>query len=160
MADLFDEMFKSAVYPFTPHLTPLEMLQRGVFGYSYFTKATEEDFEGLAPAVAALARRNREPKYKAKLNAFGVKSGNSYEEWMANGWIYPEDPLGWFHWYCRFHNGRRHPRDMKQIARWNSYGERWGIFGRNQIKVRGFCSDVVKQGLLHWAYEPEKVLTK
>lgn len=159
MPDLFDEMFKSAVVlPFTPHLIPVQMLEMGVFGASYFAYAKEADLEWLGDAVYKLALQNMAPKYRAKLNRFGVRSGDSKEAWDAQGWLKPEDPLGWFHWYCRYHNGRRHQRDSWQIQRWQRFGIRWGLVGRNQIRAKGFCSDVIKQGLLHWAYEPEVVL--
>ena len=29
------------------------------------------------------------------------------KEWIDKGWIFKEDPLGWFQWYCRYSNGRR-----------------------------------------------------
>lgn len=157
MIDFFDEMFKSAQSPFAPQLTPLQMMEMGVFGRSYFTEATEEDFEGLAPAVEELARK-QVGKYSPKLNRFKVRSGDSKQAWVAQGWLKPEDPLGWFHWYCRYHNGRRHMRDEWQIERWRNFGIRWGKFGRDQVRTRGWCSPVVKQSLLHWAYEPETIL--
>lgn len=157
MSNMFDEMFKDAVRPFAPQLTPAEMMQMGVFGRSYFTNATEEDFEGMAPEVETLAREQI-GKYRASLNTFGVKSGDSREQWAAQGWLKPEDPLGWFHWYCRYHNGRRHMRDAWQIERWHNFGKRWIRYGRSRIKETGQCSSVVKQSLIHWSYLPARVL--
>lgn len=143
---------------FEPHLTPLEMLQAGVFGGSYFSDARPEDLEGLSPEVYAIAADQFGRKYDAKLNAYKVRSGDSREEWIKRGLIFPEDPLGWFHWYCRWHAGRQHPRDAHQIGRWCRYGERWAPYARLQVHTRGGASPKVKQSLLHWAYEPMRVL--
>lgn len=159
MPDLFDEMFTAAkAPPFQPMLSPTEMFHRGIFGYSYFAHATDEDFEGLSPDLLRLAERNREPVYRASLNAYGVKSGDTLADWRKNGMVYPEDPLGWFHWYCRWSSGRRHVRDALQMRRCYDFGLRWGRYGKTQVKAKGFCSARVKQSLLHWAYEPERLL--
>jgi len=141
---------------FQPHLNPSEMMARGVFGRAYFHNATEEDFEGLGMAEA-MARVQTNP-YDKRLNDYGARAGETYEQWMVQGWIFPEDPLGWFHWYCRYHAGRRHERDAHQIRRWQRYGERWGRFARTQLITKGDASNVVKQGLLQWAYDPMRVL--
>ena len=142
---------------FKPHLTPDQMMEMGVFGRSYFTKAVEADFEGMHPYVEALARQQVGP-YRADLNAFGVRSGDSLAEWVKRGHIFPEDPLGWFHWYCRWHGGRRHPRDEHQIGRWVRFEQRWGQHLRHQVDAEGDGSPRVKQSLLHWAILPAKVI--
>lgn len=142
---------------FKPHLTPAEMLERGVFGGAYFERASYLDLEGLDPQTLRLARTQTGPFRKVN-NCYGAKAGETYEQWMANGWIFSEDPLGWFHWYCRYHNGRRHERDAHQIRRHNHYRERWGRFARTQLLTRGDASAVVKQGLLQWALEPMFIL--
>lgn len=143
---------------FEPHLTPAEMLERGVFGGAYFGRATEEDFDGLDPDTRRLARQNVRTTRSRALNAYEVFSGMSYLEWYERGWIFPEDPLGWFHWYCRYHAGRRHERDGHQIGRWFRYADRWSTAYRwTTVEPH---SPVVKQGLLQWAYEPLKLLDK
>lgn len=134
-------------------LTPAEMLKRGVFGASYFEMATKADFKGLSVRVARLAERNQ-GKYDVSKNYYSVRAGLHYTEWMANGWIFPEDPLGWFHWYCRYHNGRRHERDAHQIRRYENYGDRWGRRAARQLMSTGRPSPVIMQGLLQWAYDP------
>ena len=38
------------------------------------------------------------------LNHFGVNaSRRPLSEWRAEGWIYLDDPRGWFQWYCRYY---------------------------------------------------------
>lgn len=135
---------------FNPAYTPEKMLQLGVFGASYFEMAKPEDFEGIRPSILLLARAQT-GSYDEKRNAFGVKAGLHYDEWIKNGWIFEEDPLGWFHWYCRFSSGRRHERDYHQISRWNSY-KRWHSQALNQKARKGVVSNVVNQGLLHWSW--------
>lgn len=142
---------------FKPDLSPAEMLGRGVFGGAYFERATQADFQGLDRDVRKLFHSNMGPFLKAN-NFYNAKAGETYEQWMANGWIFPEDPLGWFHWYCRYHAGRRHERDAHQIRRHNHYRQRWGRYARTQMLTRGNASNVVKQGLLQWAIEPVFIL--
>lgn len=140
---------------FRPHLTPSEMLEMGVFGGSYFEKASDEDLLGLG-AATELAHANRDP-YDKRKNYYEVRAGEDYAAWMRNGWIFPEDPLGWFHWYCRWHAGLRHERDAHQQRRWINY-KRWARVARTQAFTKGDASLVVKQGLLQWAYAPMQVI--
>ena len=53
-------------------------------------------------------------------------------EWEAKGWIHKDDPRGWFEWYCKFFNGRRHEDDERQIKRWLAFCGPRGRF-RNSI---------------------------
>lgn len=138
---------------FAPMLTPEEMLERGVFGGNYFAAASDMDYLGMRPSIVKLALLNT-AKFNKLENYYEAKAGESYTNWLTNGWIFNEDPLGWFHWYCRFASGRRHARDEHQIARQQAYGARWGRYARTQILRRGFTSPTVKQGLLQWAYDP------
>lgn len=114
---------------FRPQLSPYEMLSMGVFGGAYFRNATECDFEGLGD-VTKLARANCN-KFDVNANYYRAKAGETYEQWLSNGWIFPEDPLGWFQWYCRYHAGRGHMRDEHQIARHENYRKRWGQIRAN-----------------------------
>lgn len=142
---------------FYPHLTPDEMLRRGVFGGAYFRDSTERDLDNLPPEVLHFVHVNSMPFDKNR-NFYKAKAGETFAQWDANGWIFPEDPLGWFHWYCRYHNGRRHERDEHQIRRFNNYKGRWGRFARTQMLTKGDASAVVKQGLLQWALDPMIIL--
>lgn len=141
---------------FKAHLEPEEMLRRGIFGGNYFEGATEEDLSSMRSSIVELALQNQ-ARYDKRKNECGVKAGQSYEIWMRNGWIFDEDPLGWFHWYCRYSSGRRHARDAHQIARYHNYVTRWGSVARNQ-QQSGSISAVVKQGLLQWGIDSDKLI--
>ncbi len=98
-------------------------------------------------------------QYDARLNYFKVRSGLSYEEWLAKGWIAACDPLGWFQWYCRYYTGRRCHDDARQIARWRNYRRHVGMLAHLCAKAKRDLDDptyarAARQGLLHWAYDP------
>ena len=88
---------------FKPELSPKKMLTLGVFGGSYFDDKIKEYpkpwFKNVKLSKAFDIEQNR----------FKIKAGLSRKEWIDKGWIFKEDPLGWFQWYCRFKNGRRIP---------------------------------------------------
>lgn len=128
-----------------------------MFGGSYFEQAAiPADLQGLDLPHALVHVNAWAPDWSR--NRYGVRAGEDGAAWAARGWLFPEDPLGWFHWYCRYAAGRRHERDAHQVRRWANYGSRWGRYARGQVLARGFASDKVKQGLLQWAYEPMVVL--
>src|SRR5262245_3974921 len=87
---------------FTPQLTPKQMLRLGVFGGKYMNDCRSEfptswfDHAKLSPA-----------RHDARLNYFGVRASLPLAEWRRKGWIRPQDPRGWFQWYCRYYMGRR-----------------------------------------------------
>ena len=87
---------------FKPQLTPKEMLEHGVFGGSYFKDKEMKEFPKSWFKKAKLSKN-----FDVELNRFKIKSGLPREEWIKKGWIFKEDPLGWFQWYCRYTNGRR-----------------------------------------------------
>ena len=101
---------------FKPQLTPKKMLEMGVFGGSYFGRKIKE-YPKLWFKNGKLSKT-----FDVKKNRFKVKAGLTRKEWLDKGWIFKEDPLGWFQWYCRFTNGRRIPRiDEIQIKRWKAF---------------------------------------
>ena len=99
---------------FQPELTPKQMLKLGVFGGKYMTDCQNE-FPADWFVNAKLCHEFHDPN----LNFFEINASQSLAIWRKNGWIYPEDPRGWFQWYCRYYMGRRilH-EDRRQIKRW------------------------------------------
>ena len=82
---------------FYPELTPREMLELGVFGGKYMTDCRNE-FPRDWFENAKLCHERHDPK----LNFFGVNASQPLSVWRKKGWIWEEDPRGWFQWYCRY----------------------------------------------------------
>src|SRR5581483_7147048 len=102
---------------FQPELTPKQLLALGIFGGRYMTDCTGE-FPSDWFTRAKLSPQRHDPT----LNYFGVSAGQSLSVWRAKGWIHPDDPRGWFQWYCRYHMGRRlGNEDRRQIGRWRAF---------------------------------------
>lgn len=137
---------------FSPDLTPKQMLQLGVFGGKYMTDCAKEFPESWYKS----AKLNSE-KSDPKINFFGVKASQSLTVWKQKGWIYKEDPRGWFQWYCRYYMGRRLPaEDERQIKRWRAM-MRHVAQVVNSCRVGDFsCHTKQRQALLHWAYDSRK----
>ena len=93
---------------FKPELTPREMLALGVFGGKYMTDCREE-----FPASWFKRAKISEERHRASLNYFGVNASQPLEVWRRKGWIHPDDPRGWFQWYCRYYSGRRHEKSLR-----------------------------------------------
>jgi hypothetical protein len=142
---------KEQIYKlFKPHLTPKEMLGLGVFGGSYFNKNQMKEFPKSWFQKSKLSKR-----FDAKLNRFKVKSGLSRQEWIKKGWIFKEDPLGWFQWYCRYSNGRRIRNiDEIQIQRWINFTRHVKAIKKNCEEGDLFCRRRQRQAILQWAYDP------
>ena len=142
---------KEQIYKlFKPHLTPKEMLGLGVFGGSYFNKNQMKEFPKSWFQKSKLSER-----FDAKLNRFKVKSGLSRQEWIKKGWIFKEDPLGWFQWYCRYSNGRRIRNiDKIQIQRWINFTRHVKAIKKNCEEGDLFCRRRQRQAILQWAYDP------
>ena len=134
---------------FKPQLTPKQMLELGVFGGSYFGKKIKE-FPKSWFKNAKISKN-----FDVNLNRFKVKSGLSREYWIKKGWIFKEDPLGWFQWYCRFSRGRRLPNiDEIQIKRWKNFRRHVVAIQKNCEKNNLFCRKKQRQAILQWAYNP------
>ena len=175
--------FANAPAHFRPNLTPQQMLSKGMHGGIYFNplggkpglkyprsrypkgipgvgfdEFPDEWFEGV-PRERYLSRR-----YSTTHNCYGVKSGLDQAGWEEHGWMNSCDPRGWTQWYFRFYMGRRLDggEDERQIARWAGVcGEkgRWrqNLIAKCMAQRAAFddvaVSPVVRQTLLHWAYE-------
>jgi hypothetical protein len=134
---------------FTPELTPKEMLALGVFGGKYLTDCRAE-FPRSWFDRAKLAPGHADPS----LNYFGVAASQPLSVWRAKGWLSPEDPRGWFQWYCRYYLGRRLPEeDARQIKRWKAMRRHVRQIERNCEPGDIFCRRRQRQALLHWAYD-------
>ena len=136
---------------FRPELTPKEMLELGVFGGKYMTDCREE-FPPEWFAEARLASEKRDPA----LNFFGVNASKPLAYWREKGWIDPDDPRGWFQWYCRYYAGRRGPDDARQIKRWKAMTRHIAQIRKNCFPGDLSCRPRQRQALLHWAYDSRR----
>jgi hypothetical protein len=137
---------------FTPMLTPKEMLALGVFGGKYLTDCRHE-FPKDWFTHAKLSPKKKD----VSLNHFGVDASQPLSVWKKKGWIYPDDPRGWFQWYCRYHMGRRIPKeDARQIKRWKAFRRHIGQIQANCRPRDIHCRPRQRQALLHWAYDTRR----
>ncbi len=138
---------------FRPDLTPKQMLRLGIFAGKYMTDCGRE-FPADWFARAKFSPQRRDPS----LNFFGVDASQPLSVWRAKGWIHPDDPRGWFQWYCRYYMGRRMPEeDARQIKRWKAIRRHV-----RQIQIHcqpgdRSCRRRQRQALLHWAYDSRKL---
>ena len=132
---------------FQPQLTPKEMLALGVFGGKYMTDCRAE-----FPA-SWFTRAKLSPAFDASLNFFAVRASQPLDEWRRKGWIHPDDPRGWFQWYCRYWIGRRHPDDARQIGRWRAMQRHVAQLRRGCPAGALDCRPRQRQALLQWAYD-------
>jgi hypothetical protein len=137
---------------FEPELTPKQMLQLGVFGGKYMTDCAPE-FPASWFARAKLCAQRHDPE----LNYFGVNASQPLSEWRRRGWIHPQDPRGWFQWYCRYYMGRRTADDARQIRRWRAIARHAAAVRKNCFPRDLGCRRRQRQALLHWAYDSRKL---
>ena len=137
---------------FNPELTPAEMLALGVFGGKYLTDCQKE-FPTTWFKHAKLCHDRHNPK----LNFFGVNASQSLAIWREKGWIHPDDPRGWFQWYCRYYLGRRHPDDARQIRRWRAVRRHIAQIKHHCLRADWSCHRRQRQALLHWAYDSRRI---
>jgi hypothetical protein len=146
---------------FKPELTPKEMLTLGVFGGKYMTDCQKE-----YPADWFTKAKLNSKFHDPKLNFFGVNASQPLSIWKKKGWIWKDDPRGWFQWYCRYYMGRRCPDDARQIKRWKAIVRHIEQIKKNcprKTSSRGrrspnlTCRPVQRQAVLHWAYDSKKM---
>ena len=138
---------------FQPELTPKEMLELGVFGGKYMTDCVDE-FPASWFRRAKLCPERHDPK----LNFFGVNASVPLSVWRKKGWIYHEDPRGWFQWYCRYFMGRRMAEeDLRQVGRWKAIRRHIRQIEKNCEPADPMCRSRQRQAVLHWAYDARKI---
>lgn len=137
---------------FMPELTPKQMLRVGVFGGKYMTDCRSE-FPASWFTGAKLCAERHDPR----LNFFGVNASQSLAVWRRMGWIRPQDPRGWFQWYCRYYMGRRTADDRRQIGRWRAIARHVSAIRKNCEKGDLECRRRQRQAVLHWAYDSRKI---
>ena len=138
---------------FHPELSPKEMLELGVFGGKYMTDCTNEfpkdwfEKAKLSPTIKNI-----------KLNFYKVDASLPLSHWKEKGWIYKDDPRGWFQWYCRYYYGRRiEQEDIRQIKRWKAIKRHIGAVKKNCSPLDLSCRKKQRQALLHWSYNSTKI---
>ena len=137
---------------FRPDLTPREMLSLGVFGGKYMTDCQKEYLVEWWKK-AKLNSKIHDPK----LNYFKVNASQPLSVWRKKGWIYKDDPRGWFEWYCRYYMGRRIDKeDQRQIKRWRAMRRHVAQITKNCRSGDLCCRPIQRQALLHWAYDSRK----
>jgi len=137
---------------FEPELTPRELLALGVFGGKYMTDCRAE-FPASWFRRAKLSPERHDPA----LNYFGVNASQPLSVWRKNGWIYHEDPRGWFQWYCRYYMGRRSLDDERQIRRWRQMRRHIAQIKLGCEPLDLDCRRRQRQALLHWAYDSRRI---
>lgn len=137
---------------FHPELTPGELLRLGVFGGKYMTDCRAE-FPASWFRNARLSPDGRD----REMNFFGVNASMPLSEWRRKGWIYHEDPRGWFQWYCRYYLGRRSLDDERQIRRWRQMARHVAQVKHGCRTGDHDCRRRQRQALLHWAYDSRRL---
>ena len=134
---------------FKPELNPKEMLDLGIFGGKYMSDCINE-FPDSWFDNAVLSEHKKDPN----LNLFKIDASMPLSHWQEKGWIFEDDPRGWFQWYCRYYMGRRLiDEDLRQIKRWRSMKRHIGQITNNCQVGDLSCRKKQRQALLHWAYD-------
>jgi hypothetical protein len=138
---------------FEPELTPAEMLELGVFCGKYMTDCRNE-----FPASWFTKAKLASDKPDCALNYYGIRASKPLSVWVAKGWIHPDDPRGWFQWYCRYYSGRRmEQEDQRQIGRWRAFRRHAAQVVKNCEPGDPFCRPKQRQALLQWAYDSRQL---
>ncbi len=137
---------------FKPELTPKQMLALGVFGGKYMTDCKKE-FPIDWFTKAKLCAKKHDPSF----NFFKVNASKPLSYWKDKGWVYHEDPRGWFQWYCRYYMGRRCADDARQIKRWKQIARHVAQLKKHCPTRVFMCRPRQRQALLHWAYDSRKL---
>ncbi len=137
---------------FKPDLSPIQMLEMGIFGGKYMTDCRDE-----FPEDWFVDARLSPGKRDNSLNFFGVDASKPLSYWVEKGWINEQDPRGWFQWYCRYWMGRRTEDDARQIKRWKAMTRHIAQLRKNCVSGDWKCRPRQRQALLHWAYDSREM---
>lgn len=140
---------------FKPDLTPQQMLELGVFGGVYMRDCIKEFPKEWFSNALFQDKNVYTPN--PKLNFFKVNASQPLSVWRKKGWIYKDDPRGWFQWYCRYYMGRRSHDDERQIKRWKAMRRHASQIAYNCRPADLSCRPIQRQALLHWAYDSRKI---
>jgi len=153
--ELTEPIGKNFHSDFKPELTPKEILALGVFGGIYMRDCTKE----FPKDWFKNAKFQKKDSYihDPKINYFGVNASQPLSVWIKKGWIYKDDPRGWFQWYCRYYMGRRSPDDERQIKRWKAIVRHIAQIKKNCRPKDINCRLKQRQAVLHWAYDSRKM---
>ena len=128
--------------------TCFDEVQRAALAFTDEIVALHKPADATFDAIAAkLSPGRRDPS----LNYFGVDASQPLSVWRKKGWIHPDDPRGWFQWYCRYWLGRRCPDDERQIKRWRALRRHVAQLQQNCQAGDLGCRRRQRQALLHWA---------
>ena len=151
---LIEPQGKNFASEFTPDVTPQQMLELGVFGGVYFSDRPQE----FPRSWFAKAKLSSDGEQHKELNCFGVLASQSLRVWQDKGWIYKDDPRGWFQWYCRYYLGRRiPPEDERQKKRWRAIKRHVAQIERHCELADLTCRPRPRQAVLKWAYDSRKL---
>jgi hypothetical protein len=104
------------------------------------------------------ARQAREKGARQVAELFRRHASQPLSVWRSKGWLYRDDPRGWFQWYCRYYLGRRIPdEDARQIRRWKAIRRHVRQVQRHCEPGDVTCRKRQRQALLHWAYDSRKI---
>lgn len=150
--ELTEPMGRNFAPDFKPDLTPRQMLELGVFGGHYMTDERAE-FPDEWFANARLSDH-----HDPMQNLFEIDASQPLSVWRQKGWIYPDDPRGWFQWYCRYYMGRRLPEeDARQIKRWRMMKRHIAQIQKACQPGDWSCRRRQRQAVLHWAYDSREL---
>merc|ERR1719300_596252 len=133
---------------FTPNLTPKQVLHMGSFGGTYYRtikssvtgklydgrevikEFPESWFTGINKVKMVHSK-----SYDPRVNKYGTQCGGGLDMWEEKGWIDPQDPYGWFMWYCRFYTGRR-TKDDTNSTMGRSNRTQWAVAKQSHRQMR------------------------
>lgn len=153
---LTEPMGKNFHPDFKPELTPKQMLALGIFGGVYMRDCVKEFPRDWF--VKAKFQKKDSYVHDPALNFFKVNASQPLSVWVEKGWIYKDDPRGWFQWYCRYYMGRRiSGEDERQIKRWKAIKRHIAQIKKHCAVGDKACRPVQRQAILHWAYDSRKM---